>query len=391
MAVVDTKNRIVFLPDRVVDDPPANPNVVTSWRSAWAEIPDCDLKDQIHETLSAALKAKDPAFLAAFEKACGKASQKSSRNPPPKPSSNPSREALGIHKTVGSRQDAVSRTQDSEYRQQMSELSPPAREDVVCDSLKPVGNQDLCVEKDVQDINVDPGTSSTSYQSPDPTPIHSSVTGLQPVVMKKSPAYVEGKKFVPPGTSMPPALAPEPPALEPAHEPTPTPVPTSEVAEPDRVDELVLRVVEAWNAGPAQLAPALFRTWNAKHPEKSLATDGFEPIEPGGKSQVIQGLREVLSRGPGVTENLLALFATFQTNKWAWGLNGEGTPYTLSFLVAAARRDPTKVSTYAEMALKTARNAKNLPGPNGPSHIPVRRQETNTEGQHQLDAIFGDF
>lgn len=45
----DVVARIFFLPDAINDAPPANPNAVKAWRSAFDELNDCDVKRQIDQ------------------------------------------------------------------------------------------------------------------------------------------------------------------------------------------------------------------------------------------------------------------------------------------------------------------------------------------------------
>jgi hypothetical protein len=44
MVHVDWPNRYIFIPKAFKHNPPENPNVVSAWKKAWTELPDCPLK-----------------------------------------------------------------------------------------------------------------------------------------------------------------------------------------------------------------------------------------------------------------------------------------------------------------------------------------------------------
>ena len=44
MAIADWKHRLVWLPNGLRHNPPANPNIVSGWRESWADLPECELK-----------------------------------------------------------------------------------------------------------------------------------------------------------------------------------------------------------------------------------------------------------------------------------------------------------------------------------------------------------
>src|SRR5262249_32826522 len=43
MARADWQARLVFVPNAIKYNPPANPNVVISWKKAWGRLPECAL------------------------------------------------------------------------------------------------------------------------------------------------------------------------------------------------------------------------------------------------------------------------------------------------------------------------------------------------------------
>jgi hypothetical protein len=75
MAVADWDARLVWVPKAFEHNKPDSPNVIKSWRMAWEELPECDLKDQAHRTLRGFVEGMGPSWLEAFDEAC----------PPPSP------------------------------------------------------------------------------------------------------------------------------------------------------------------------------------------------------------------------------------------------------------------------------------------------------------------
>lgn len=82
MAKADWEAGLVFVPNAIKHNAPQSPNVITSWKNAWDELPECDLKAEIYQSLRAFMKGKNKAFLEAFDAAI------------PKPSWKPSDKAL---------------------------------------------------------------------------------------------------------------------------------------------------------------------------------------------------------------------------------------------------------------------------------------------------------
>jgi len=70
----DWEARVVWLPKALKYNAPESPNVVTSWRYPWQEIPDCGLKVEAYQDIRAFLEGMGEAFLKAFDKACDKTS-----------------------------------------------------------------------------------------------------------------------------------------------------------------------------------------------------------------------------------------------------------------------------------------------------------------------------
>jgi hypothetical protein len=96
MVRFDRGTRMWFIPRAINHNPPANPNVVIGWRSAWSLLPEGPMRDEIAAALRKGLLGISEAFSEAFdralgessaktlEKASGKASAKVEGNRPPK-------------------------------------------------------------------------------------------------------------------------------------------------------------------------------------------------------------------------------------------------------------------------------------------------------------------
>ncbi|QGZ62110.1 hypothetical protein [Paraburkholderia acidisoli] len=78
MAQADWKAKVVWIPNAIKCNRPESPNVVRSWASEWALIPECDLKREAYESLRANIHGLGEAYGKAFEEAFGKASGKPS-------------------------------------------------------------------------------------------------------------------------------------------------------------------------------------------------------------------------------------------------------------------------------------------------------------------------
>lgn len=67
LVVADWKARLVWVPRRIEEVPPANPNAVKSWRWAWLQIPPCALRDAIEMAFYLHLAKRTPEFLKAAD------------------------------------------------------------------------------------------------------------------------------------------------------------------------------------------------------------------------------------------------------------------------------------------------------------------------------------
>jgi hypothetical protein len=68
----DWKARVVWVPNAIKYNAPDNPNVVKSWRTAWDEIPECELKAEAYERLKTSTKGLGEGFAKAFTEGCAK-------------------------------------------------------------------------------------------------------------------------------------------------------------------------------------------------------------------------------------------------------------------------------------------------------------------------------
>lgn len=70
IAKADWEAGLVWVPNAVLYNAPANPNVVTSWSDAWSELPECKLKSEAFARLCTYLGGRGESFLAAFRNGC---------------------------------------------------------------------------------------------------------------------------------------------------------------------------------------------------------------------------------------------------------------------------------------------------------------------------------
>jgi hypothetical protein len=69
LAKADWDAPLIWVVNAIKYNPPASPNVVRSWSSAWDEIPECELKSEIYQHLRAFMEGLGEAFLKAFREA----------------------------------------------------------------------------------------------------------------------------------------------------------------------------------------------------------------------------------------------------------------------------------------------------------------------------------
>ena len=66
LAEADWQVGVVFVPDALHVEPPANPSVVKGWKSSWSEIPECPLKAKVAALYWAHCEDRGTTFLDAF-------------------------------------------------------------------------------------------------------------------------------------------------------------------------------------------------------------------------------------------------------------------------------------------------------------------------------------
>jgi hypothetical protein len=76
MAKVNRQAQLIWIPNAISYNTPESPNVITSWRVIWDEIPECDLKAEAYQVLKAFLEGFHEAFTKAFLEALAKPSGK---------------------------------------------------------------------------------------------------------------------------------------------------------------------------------------------------------------------------------------------------------------------------------------------------------------------------
>lgn len=70
LALADWDVGLVWIPKAIFHNEPANANIVKSWRTAWAELPECELKCLAHQGLLEWATGKSESFAESFLEAC---------------------------------------------------------------------------------------------------------------------------------------------------------------------------------------------------------------------------------------------------------------------------------------------------------------------------------
>lgn len=111
LAKADWKVRLIFVPNAIKHNLPQSPNVVKSWGSMWARVPECELKTEVWNALHDALSALGQGFVNAFKSACPlkfSDSQQQAEEPTGestgKPSSKPTGKPTDNQEAVSSKQ-----------------------------------------------------------------------------------------------------------------------------------------------------------------------------------------------------------------------------------------------------------------------------------------------
>jgi hypothetical protein len=72
MVKADWKAGLVWIPKAIVHERPESPNHIAGWKSAWDELPECDLKAEAFESMRPFIEALGETFAEAFVDACPK-------------------------------------------------------------------------------------------------------------------------------------------------------------------------------------------------------------------------------------------------------------------------------------------------------------------------------
>lgn len=123
MIEVDWSARLVWIPNRVVHSPPANPNVVTSWSHDWDELPDCDMKWRAHAALYAWCRLQGQAWASAFSASCPNPHVPTEANPSANPSGNHAGNPSG--KGTPIQEQEQDQEQDQEQKQEGNPSTAP--------------------------------------------------------------------------------------------------------------------------------------------------------------------------------------------------------------------------------------------------------------------------
>ena len=151
LAKADWKARFVFVPNAIHHNLPQSPNVVTSWGSTWARVPECNLKKEAWHTIRSALLGMDKSYVDAFEAACplGSSDNDADSNSAIKPFSKASGKASVKPSSKPSRNQEQEQEQEQEYKKHtLADASPPAVADVSAENpkAKTLGLRDLIAE-----------------------------------------------------------------------------------------------------------------------------------------------------------------------------------------------------------------------------------------------------
>jgi hypothetical protein len=109
MAKLDLDAHLVWLPNALKYDPPANPNTLIAWKKAWAELPECLLKDEAGRALTAYLAGCGRSFTKPYVNCFGNGSSNGTGNGSPNGTRN---------------QDSGSRIQEAGVEAEAQKLFP---------------------------------------------------------------------------------------------------------------------------------------------------------------------------------------------------------------------------------------------------------------------------
>lgn len=148
LAIADWKARFLFVPKAIIHNPPQSPNVVKSWASTWARVPECSLKNRawqvIHDALAAMGKSYVEAFKASCPQGCSDADEKPSAKTKVKPFAKASGKASdkAMEKTIGNQEQEQEQEQDKE-KHTLADAAPAGADVSVAKKPKNLGLREL--------------------------------------------------------------------------------------------------------------------------------------------------------------------------------------------------------------------------------------------------------
>jgi hypothetical protein len=84
MALADWDAKLIYLPNALKHNPPANPNIIKRWKNTWDVLPECPLSQLAHKNFQSYFRYMGANFLAAFVGTSdGEDGKKAKRSPPP--------------------------------------------------------------------------------------------------------------------------------------------------------------------------------------------------------------------------------------------------------------------------------------------------------------------
>lgn len=119
LAKADWDAGLVWLPHALFHNPPENPNVVRSWRTAWEEMPECQLKAEIRRHFKAYGEGLAEGFQKAFREVFGE--------PYPQPYPKPSPHGLANQEQEQEQEQEGGRARAPDPSTPEPEHQPPAR------------------------------------------------------------------------------------------------------------------------------------------------------------------------------------------------------------------------------------------------------------------------
>lgn len=118
----DKASRLWFIPNAIRHNPPANPNVVLSWRTVWPLLPEVPMRDGIAAAYREALGRFTESFVKAFDQVVNGGPSKPSSKASEKPSGNGS----GTH-SPKQEQEQEAGTEGRKQEQQQEKATPRGR------------------------------------------------------------------------------------------------------------------------------------------------------------------------------------------------------------------------------------------------------------------------